>query len=159
MHIAVPVLFMFFLILANGPMWFLCALFCNLLKHHYGTGDCCNLGGFSILMVGVGVGAGVGGIGQSFLVSNRFSEADPALGQGIPCLTGALGMSSTWKFWVRGWSSLWGLAVGQGTSTNCPVAHLYTITSIDVAVDLVTGVQVEVVATVGGRCCRIYWSS
>ena len=44
--------------------------------------------------MGAGVGTGVGGIGQSFLVSNKFSEADPALGQGVPCLTEALGMSS-----------------------------------------------------------------
>ena len=43
----------------------------------------------------MGAGVGVGGIGQSFLVSNRFSEADPVLGQGVPCLTGALGMSSS----------------------------------------------------------------
>ena len=39
--------------------------------------------------------AGVGGIGQSFLVSNKFLQADPMLGQGVPCLTGALGMSSS----------------------------------------------------------------
>ena len=46
--------------------------------------------------------AGVGGIGQSFLVSNRFSEVDPALGQGVPCLTGALGMSSKGGgFWTE----------------------------------------------------------
>ena len=38
----------------------------------------------SVLMVGVGVGTGVGGIGQFFLVLNRFSEADPALAQGVP---------------------------------------------------------------------------
>ena len=42
-----------------------------------------------------GVGVGVMGIGQSFLVSNKFSEADPVLGQGVPYLTGALGMSSS----------------------------------------------------------------
>ena len=41
------------------------------------------------------MGTGVGGIGQSFLVSNRFSEADLALGQGVPCQAGALGMSSS----------------------------------------------------------------
>ena len=41
------------------------------------------------------VGAGVWGIGQSFVVSNKFSEADPVLGQGVSCLTGALGMSSS----------------------------------------------------------------
>ena len=51
-------------------------------------------GGASVFTVGAGVGVGVGGIGQSFLVSNKFSEADPMLGQGVPCLTGALGMSS-----------------------------------------------------------------
>ena len=33
--------------------------------------------------MGVGVAAGAGGIGQSFLVSNRFSAADPELGQGL----------------------------------------------------------------------------
>ena len=51
--------------------------------------------GASFLIVGAGVGAGVGGIGQSFLASNRFSGADPELGQGVPCLTGVLGMFSS----------------------------------------------------------------
>ena len=51
-------------------------------------------GGASVFTVGADVGTGVGGIGQSFLVSNRFSEVDPALGQGVPCLIVALGMSS-----------------------------------------------------------------
>ena len=41
------------------------------------------------------VGAGVGGIGQSFLVLNKFSEADSVLGQGMSCLTGALGIASS----------------------------------------------------------------
>ena len=45
--------------------------------------------------------------------------------------------------------SFWGLAVGCGTSANCPVANLYTITGMDAVVDLVTGVWVEVGATVG----------
>ena len=45
--------------------------------------------------------------------------------------------------------SFWSLAVRHGTSSNCPVANLYTVTSIDVAVDLFTDVWVEVVATVG----------
>ena len=40
--------------------------------------------GCSVLMVGVGLETGVGGIGQSFLVSKRFSDAKPALGQGYP---------------------------------------------------------------------------
>ena len=43
----------------------------------------------------------------------------------------------------------WGLAVGYGTSTNFPVANVYTMTGMDSAVDLATGVWVEVVATVG----------
>ena len=38
----------------------------------------------------VGVAAGVGGIGQSFLVSNRFLDVDPELGQGVLCLGRAL---------------------------------------------------------------------
>ena len=55
------------------------------------------LGCSSVLMVGAGVGTGVGGIGQSFLVSNRYPDAKLALGQaqGVPCLTGALGISSS----------------------------------------------------------------
>ena len=53
-------------------------------------------------MVGTDVGARVGGIAQSSLVSNRFSKVDPALGQGVPCLTGALGMSSQGGgFWTE----------------------------------------------------------
>ena len=49
-------------------------------------------GGGSVFMVGTDVGAGVGGIGQSFLVSNRFSGVDPALGQEVPCLTADWGL-------------------------------------------------------------------
>ena len=44
------------------------------------------------------VGAGVGGIGQSFLTLNKFSAADPVLGQGT------LGMSSRgggWRFKLK----------------------------------------------------------
>ena len=52
-------------------------------------------GGASVFMVGADVGTGVGGIGQSLLALNRFSGTDPALGQGVLCLTGALGMSSS----------------------------------------------------------------
>ena len=95
--------------------------------------DCCNLGWFFCFDSGVGVGTGAGGIGQSFLVLNKFSEADPVLGQGVLCLTEALAMSSS----GRGLDpSFWCLVVRHETSTNCPVANLYTITCIDVAVDL-----------------------
>ena len=104
------------------------------------------LGGSSVLMVGAGVGTGVGGIGQSFLVSYRFSEADPALGQGVPCLTGALGMYSSDVGLVLLFRDL---VVGCGTSANCPIANLYTVTGIDSAVDQTIGVCVLTVATMG----------
>ena len=59
------------------------------------------------------------------------------LDQEVPCLTGALGVSSS----GGGLDPLfWGLVVGRGTSANFPVANLYTITGIDSAVDLTTGV-------------------
>ena len=63
--------------------------------------------------MGAGVGAGVGGIGQSFLISNRFSEADPVLGQEVLALARTLGMSTS----GGGLESLaegisWGLPVG-----------------------------------------------
>ena len=108
-------------------------------------------GSASVLMVGAGVGAGVGGIGQCLLASNRFSGVDSELGQGVPCLTGALGMSSsgTGLEWTEEFLLSWGLSVRYGISANCPVANLYTITNIDAAVDLTTGVWVEAVATVG----------
>ena len=95
-------------------------------------------------MVGAGVGTGEGGISQSFLVSNRFSDANPALGQGAPCLTGALGISSS-----NGGLSFRDLFVVFGTSANCPMASLCSVISIDSAVDLTTGVCVLTVATMG----------
>ena len=45
--------------------------------------------------------------------------------------------------------SFWGLDIKHGTSANCPVATLCTVTSMDVTVDLATGIWMEVVATVG----------
>ena len=59
--------------------------------------------------------------------------------------------------WVTGYiflwwgldPSFWGLVDGHGTSLNFPVARLYTITGMNSAVDLVTGVWVLTVATVG----------
>ena len=41
------------------------------------------------------MGTGVGEIGKFFLVLNRFSDANPTLGQGVPFLTWALGISSS----------------------------------------------------------------
>ena len=79
------------------------------------------LGCSSVLMVGVGVGTGVGERGQYFLVSNRFSDAKPALGQGEPCLTEALGMSSSDRGLVLSFRDM---GIGCGTSANCPMASL-----------------------------------
>ena len=45
--------------------------------------------------------------------------------------------------------SFWGLVIRHGTAANCLVANLYTVTDIGVAVDLVIGIWVEVVATGG----------
>ena len=108
------------------------------------------LGCSSVLMVGAGVGTGVGGIGQSFLVLNRFSDAEPALGQGVPCLTGALGISSS-----GGGLSFMDLVVGCGTSANCPMASLCIVTGIDSAVDLTIGVCVLTVTTMGAGAVEV----
>ena len=103
-------------------------------------------------MVGADKGTGVGGIGQSFLVLNRFSEADPALGKGVPCLTGSLEMSSSGGGLILSFRDL---VVGCGTSANCPIANLYTITGIDFAVDLTIGVCVLTVATIGVGAVKV----
>ena len=108
--------------------------------------------GSSVFTVGVGVGTGVGGIGQSFLVSNRFSDAYPELGQGVLCLEGTLSISSSGAGCD---SSFWDLVVGCGTSANCPIASLYTITGIDSAVDLTNGVWVLTVATMGAGVVKV----
>ena len=89
----IPIFLMFLFILANGAMW----------SHVYFSATCFGItiawgiaatwGGASVFTVGVG--ADVAGIGQSFLALNKFLEADPVLGQGVPSLTGALGMSSS----------------------------------------------------------------
>ena len=111
-------------------------------------------GGSSVLIVGAAVVAGVGGIGQSFLVSSRFSDVDPELGQGVVCLGGALGISSSGGGLDP---SFWSLVVGCGTSANCPIANLYTVTSIDSAVDLTVGVWVLKVPTVGWVWLKLGW--
>ena len=110
--------------------------------------------GASVFIVGADVGIGVGGIDQSFLLSNRFSNDDPVLGQGVPFLTGALCIPSSGG---RLDPSFWDLVGGHGTSANFPVANLYTITSKDSAADLTTGVWVLTVATVGQVWLRLGW--
>ena len=104
----------------------------------------------SVLVVGAGVGTGVGGIGQSFLVSNRFCDAEPAFGKGVHCLTGALGISSSGEGLL-----LMDLVVGHGTLANYPMAGLCIVTSIDSAVDLTIGVCVLTVATVGAGAVEV----
>ena len=64
---------------------------------------------------------------------------------GVLCLIGALGISSSGGGLDP---SFWGLVVGNGTSASFPIANLYTITGIDSAVDLTTGVWVLTVVTV-----------
>ena len=108
-------------------------------------GIAANLGCSSVLMVGLGLGTGVGGIDESFLVSNRFYDGKLVLGQGVPCLTGALGISSS-----CGGLSLMDLVVGCGTLANCHMASLCIVTGIDSAVDLTIDVCVLIVTTVGG---------
>ena len=153
LHISMPGFFMFFLILQMGQ--------CS--PHEHFSVACLSitmtwgiaaiLGGSSVLVVAAGMGNRVWGIGQSFLVSNKFSEADSALDQGVPYLSKALGMSSRsvgLEFYIR--------VDGHGTSLNFLVARLYTITGIDIAVDLVTGIWVDVVATVGAGVVEFSWS-
>ena len=106
----------------------------------------------TVLMVEAGVGTEVGGIGQSFLVSNRFSNAKSALGQGVPCLTGTLGISSSGVG-----LSLMDQVVGCGTLANCPMASQCIVTSIDSAVDLTIGVFMLTVTTVGWVHLRLGW--
>ena len=98
------------------------------------------------------MGTGVGGIGQSFLVSNRFSDAKPALGQAVLCLTGALGMPSSGGGLVLSFRDL---GVGCRTLANCPVASLCIVTGIDSAVGLTIGVCVLIMATVGTGAVEI----
>ena len=68
----------FFFIFANGAMWSLCAILCSLSGVTITLGIAVSWDGASVFMAGADVGTGVGGIGQSFLVSNRFTEIDPA---------------------------------------------------------------------------------
>ena len=50
---------------------------------------------------------------------------------------------------MEGCPSFWGLAVRYETSANFPVANLYTMTSMDSAVDLTTCILMEAVVTAG----------
>ena len=88
---------------------------------------------------------------QSFLVLNRFSDANPALGQGVPCLTGALGISSSHER-----LSFRDLVVGCGTSVNCPMVSLCIVTSLDSAVDLTIGVCLLTVTIMGVSAVELW---
>ena len=87
--ITVPVFFFIFYIFANGavrpPSTFL------YLWGYDGMGGCCFLGLWLYLYLGIEVD--VGGIGQSFLSSNRLPNIDPALGHGEPAQVGIFSSS------------------------------------------------------------------
>ena len=85
---------MFSILFTFGAVWSPCADLYSLLGGYHHSGDCCYLGWCFCLPDRGWCWNWGRGIGQSFLVLNRFTEADPALGQGVPCLTGALGMFS-----------------------------------------------------------------
>ena len=122
---------------------------CSLSGGIHHSGDCCYLGWCFCLHGGSDVGTGAGGIGKSFWVSNRFSEVDCALGQRVPSLTGAFGMSSKWGgFWTEVCPLFWGLAIGLEASTNCPVASLCIVTGMPGAANPVVCIWVDVVAVV-----------
>ena len=101
------------------------SIFCGLFGHCHGMGDCCSFGLFFCFDGG-----------------GRYAKA--VLGKRVPCLTGALEISSS-----GGGLSLVDLVVGCGTLANCPVASLCIVISIDCALDLTIGVCVLIVATVG----------
>ena len=96
------------------------------------------------------MGTGVGELAS--LSGLRFSEADPALGQGVLCLTGVLGMSSSGGGLILLFRDM---VVGCGTSANCPIAILCTVTGTDSAVDLTIRVHVLTVATVGAGAVEV----
>ena len=122
---------MFLIIFANGAVWSPCAIFAACLRVSIALRIAATWDGVSVFMVVADVGTGTGGIGQSFQVSNRFSEVDSALGQEVSCLTGALGMSSKGGgFWTEGCPLFWGLAVELETSANCPIASLCIVTGM-----------------------------
>ena len=124
LSVIVPIFLMFFFILANGAMQFPWTFLSNLLGITITWGITATWGGASVFTLDADVGVGEGGIGQSFLLLNRFSEADHVLGQVITCLTRALGISSS----DAGLDPLFlGLVIGHGTSANFPVANLYAI--------------------------------
>ena len=96
------------------------------------------------------VSAGVGGIGQSFLASNMFWGVDSELGQGVPSLIVALGMSSIMGGWDCAWKDFPGISLlGKELHfifllPNCILLLVWMLQP-----DLTTGIWVEVVATVG----------
>ena len=149
---------MFFFIFANGAVQFPCAILCSLSGGIHHSGDCYYLEWCFCFHGRVDVGTGLGGIGQSFLVSNRFSEVDPTLDQGVSCLTRALGMSSKGEgFWTEGGPWFWGLALWLEASANCHVASLCTVTGMAIVVNPVVCVWVDVVAIIGAVVVGMGW--
>ena len=82
-----------------------------------------NWGGTSVFSTFT-VGAGIGGIGQSALASNRFMEAGIVLGQGVSSLTwmvGVLGAALCYvrQCWSRGNAFLNWSDMSRGKFTAC----------------------------------------
>ena len=73
------------------------------------------------------------------------------LGQRVSSLTwkvGALDLASgcgRLQLGAEGFSSTWGLPVGQGIPLNFPCAKVYTVTGMDLAADFTTGIWMDVV--------------
>ena len=72
----------------------------------------------------------------------------------VVTLGAALGCCLCWgmlQLGVEGFSSTWVLPVGQGIPSNFPCTKLYTVTGMDVAADITTGICVVAVevGTVG----------
>ena len=84
--VAIPIFLMFLFILANGAMQSPCIFSATCLGMTIAWGIATTCSGASVFIVGVG--AGVEGMGQTSLALNKFSEADPVLGQGVASLTG-----------------------------------------------------------------------
>ena len=120
--------------------------------------------GFSILTT---LDVSEGGIGQDALASNMFVEAGMALDHEVSFLVwrvvtvGAASGCCSWgllKLGVEGPSPSWKLGVGLGIPLTLLWDRLYTVTGIDMAPDLVTGVwvvAVEVVTVAVGSACGI----
>ena len=113
----------------------------------------------------VGVDIGVGGIGQSFLDSNKFSDTDPALGHGVLAVVGVSSSGGDYYYYYSAekppwdgflWSfpfskfpivmgmvsgvcvvALSALGVGMHLATTCTLYFLFGISFLLLSLDFV----------------------